>query len=321
MLLARWRRQVPRRLVGGVAVATGLVLAGGAAPAIAALSTRPASASRPASTESPAMSVGTLPSVTVPSSPTDHSSAPPTASSRRRLVVADAGNYILFDAEPAIAAALEGAGFFPHTIGGFGLSWYPEVWRGVLGHDVPSDNPAVVVVMMGNSDFALARRDPNEYRKRLDEAVWRMTVRGAKVLWLGLPPLPPNVEDEVGRQTVNGLYAELPRRFPGKVRYVSTDNVLGFGGVWVRSMPDDPSQEPIRKVKPDGAPDEHVCPAGAVRVAQLVRTELDAMVGGVPPESSGWQGGAWRDDLRYDDPPRACRALPSVSSTLGSLLG
>jgi hypothetical protein len=175
-------------------------------------------------------------------------------------------------------------------------------------------------MMMGNSDFEMARADPDWYRALLDEAVLMMTSRGAKVLWLGLPPLPPDVEDAVDRERVNALYAELPQRFPGLVRYVSTDNVLGFAGVWVRSMPDDPSHEPIRKVRPDGSPDMHVCPAGAERVARLVRDEVESMVAGVPYEPWGWESGDWRDDPRYDDPIGACRDVPSLSSRLAASL-
>jgi hypothetical protein len=86
-------------------------------------------------------------------------------------------------------------------------------------------------------------------------------------------------------------------------------------------MPDDPSRAPVRKVKPDGTPDEHVCPAGAARVARLVRDEIEAMVGGVPPEPAGWESGVWRDDLRYDSPARACRPLPTLNSALDPILG
>ena len=96
-------------------------------------------------------------------------------------------------------------------------------------------------------------------------------------------------------------------------RYVSTDNVLGFEGVWVRSMPDDPDHRPIRKVKEDGSPDEHICPEGAARVAQLVHDEVQAMVGDVPAESWDWQNGDWRWDIRYDDPIGACEDGPSVA--------
>ena len=236
------------------------------------------------------VAVGTLEAVAV------RTPAPP-------LVVADAGNSILFDAEPAMAASLGAARFFPHTIGAFGVSVVPEVWRGVFGRDVPADDPAAVVVMLGNRDFPAAIADPATYRSQLDEAVRLMTARGARVLWLGLPPLPPSPTDELGRTAVNALFAELPARFPGVVRYVPTDTVLGDAtGVFVRSA----GGVPVRKENPDGTPNEHLCPAGAIRIAELVRREL-AGVMTLPAAPTGWQDGPWRGDRRYDDPPDGCR--------------
>jgi hypothetical protein len=311
--LARWQRRG-----SALAAALALVLMGAAVPAVAGIADGRAPG---APTSSLAGPVGTTPGVDVSAvSSAEDSSSVGVPDVDAPFVIADAGNYILYDAEPAMRAAFgDDVLFSTHTIGGFGLSSNPDLWRGVLGTDVPSNNPAVVVMMMGNSDFEIARSDPDWYRALLHDAVRMMTSKGAKVLWLGLPPLPPNIEDAVDRERVNALYAELPRAFPGLVRYVSTDNVLGFAGIWVRSMPDDPSHQPIRKVRPDGSPDMHVCPAGAERVARLVRDEVQSMVSGVPYEPWGWESGDWRYDLRYDDPYGACRNLPTVASTLAGV--
>jgi hypothetical protein len=236
--------------------------------------------------------------VAMVAAPTVRASSPP--------VVADAGNFILFDGEPALAANLgPSVHLDTHTLPAFGFHSYASAWRAVLGRDVLSHHPAAIVVMMGNDDFALARSDPDTMRSLLDEAVRLMTAHGAKILWLGLPPL-PNVDDEIGRAAVNRLYAELPKRFPGVVRYVSTDEALGFAGVWVRRRPDDPSRLPIRKVQADGSPDEHVCQQGAVRLAELVRSQLAGWIGGLPAAPEHWTDGDWWFNLRYDDPPGAC---------------
>jgi hypothetical protein len=232
--------------------------------------------------------------------------APQAIADGRPLVIADAGNSILYDAEPAIAASLGTAQFRPHTIGGFGLSVLPELWQGVFGNDVPADDPAAVVVMLGNRDFAAAIADPNAYRANLDHAVRLLSARGARVLWLGLPPLPADPFDTAGRTAVNTLFAELPSRFPGVVRYVPTDAVLGNpDGTWARTVAGSP--EPIRKVKPDGTPEQHLCPAGAVRLAQLIRAELSSIVA-LPEQPAGWDVGEWRVERRYDDPPGGCQA-------------
>jgi len=237
-------------------------------------------------------------------------------------VIADAGNFILYDGEPALRANLgPGVGFDGHTLPGFGFRSYAPVWEAVLGHDVVSHHPTAIVVLMGNDDFDLARNDPAAFRRQLDRAVQLMSADGAKILWLGLPPLPPNVDDELGRAAVNRLYAELPHRYPGVVRYVSTDDALGFAGVWVRTRPDDPQRLPIRKVRPDGSPDEHVCQQGGVRLAELVRSELEAWIGPLPPAPDGWTNGDWWFDVRYDDPVGACSNLPTVAGALRTARG
>lgn len=222
-------------------------------------------------------------------------------------VISDAGNSILFDAEPAIRAALGASPFFPHTIGGFGLSVQPEVWQGVFGNDVGADKPAVVVVLMGNRDFEAAIGDPLGYQSTVDQAVRLVTASGTRVLWLGLPPLPPSVTDEAGRRAVNAIYSALPARFPGLVRYVSLDDVLGAGGVWARTLPTDGTDQLVRKVKPDGTPEEHLCQGGAVRVAELIRSQLADIVQ-LPAAPANWQQGAWRAEPRYNDPVGACQS-------------
>jgi hypothetical protein len=224
----------------------------------------------------------------------------------QRPVIATAGNSLLFDAEPALAANVGPEVLFdPHALPAFGFTSYGPVWEAVLGQDVVSHDPDAVVMMMGNDDFELARNHPDWYRWLLDRAVTQMSSTGAQVLWLGLPPL-PDVEGELDRIEVNRLFAELPERFPGVVRYVSTDEALGFAGMWVRSRPDDPQHRPIRKLRPDGTPEQHLCQHGGVRLAELVRTELEAMLGPLPPAPWSWTYDSWRWDARYDDPSGAC---------------
>src|SRR5206468_1214160 len=185
--------------------------------------------SEPASlSASSADAVGSPPSLPVPGGSGPSPSTPPADAPAvpTQFVFADAGNYILYDAEPALRAAFgDGTAslFSTHTIGGFGLSQFPDLWHGVLGTDVPSNNPAVVVMMMGNADFEMARADPSWYHELLEEAVGLMPSRGAKILWLGLPPLPAYVQDEIDRARVNRMYADIADEHPDVVRYVSTD--------------------------------------------------------------------------------------------------
>jgi hypothetical protein len=225
-------------------------------------------------------------------------------------IVVDAGNSMIYDAEPPLRAALAPEPLFPHTIGGFGISVQPEIWRKVFGQDVLADRPSIVVVMLGNRDFSVAVAQPDVYRGELDESVRLLTRDGARVLWLGLPPLPPNGEDERGRHAVNALFAELPARFPGMVRYVPTDGVLGGPtGGFTLTLPDATGAfVPVRKRNTDGTPNEHLCPGGAIRLTQLILGELSSVVS-LPAPVADWEQGAWRGEPRYDDPPGGCRQV------------
>ena len=247
--------------------------------------------------------VGELTPTTAATSPAAASSSEP-----RAFTVATAGNGILYDIEPALRAGLGTSQFFNHSLGGFGISVLPEVWHGVFGNDVPSSNPDVVIVMMGQRDFPVALADPNTYRSQLDEAVRLLSAKGARILWLGLPPQPPTMLDDAGRRAVNALFAELPARFPGIVRYVPTDPVLAApDGSFARSLPNASGVlVPVRKIQPTGIADEHICPDGAVRVAELVRVELADVVN-LPAAPPLWQSAEWRAEPRYNDPVGGCR--------------
>lgn len=301
-----------RRLFAGAALATVLLGAcGSSEPAPDRQVSTPSTVSTAATGDEAGTTTTAAPTTTVPATtqPAGRLDPPPatlaaTADAARPLVIADAGNSMLFDAEPAIAAALGSAEFRPHTIGALGLTVLPELWRGVFGNDIPSEDPAAVVVMLGNRDLAAAAADPDAYRANLDEAVRLLSSRGARILWLGLPPLAPDPATDAARAVVNTFFAELPGRFPGVVRYVPTDAVLGNpDGTWARTAPG--GSEPIRKVEPDGAPEDHLCQAGAVRVAELIRTELGRILP-LPPAPAGWEQAPWRADARYDDPIGAC---------------
>src|SRR5437588_4489941 len=121
----------------------------------------------------------------------------------RVFTIATAGNGILYDIEPALRAALGTPEFFNHALGGFGISVLPDMWHGVFGNDIPSSNPDVVVVMLGQRDFPIAHADPTTYRAELDDAARLLSSKGARILWLGLPPQPPATLDDAGRRAVN----------------------------------------------------------------------------------------------------------------------
>src|SRR5437879_5546985 len=90
------------------------------------------------------------------------------------------------------------------------------------------------------TDAGRAGRDAHDRRecRRPGRGAPLVTGGGTRGLWLGLPPLPPRVRAERGPRAGNALFAELPTRFPGLVRFVPTDTVLGApDGTFARSLP------------------------------------------------------------------------------------
>jgi hypothetical protein len=232
--------------------------------------------------------------------------------SDRSLRVVSIGDSVTYDADPGIRAALEATGSVvvdTRSIGGVGL-----LRPGIDAYlaDALSDDPSVVVVMLGGWDLGEIVADPAAYAVRLDEVADRLTADGAHLVWLAMPPTPPGEGIEEARQTANGLFGDLADR-RSDVDHVATGPLLGdeAGAFTLFRAGVTGSEVQVRKVR-DGRDDGHLCPGGAALLGQAV---LDLIVDrfDVSEPSGEWWAGEWTTDARYDDPPGACAAMVTSS--------
>ncbi len=224
------------------------------------------------------------------------------------VLVVTVGDSVTYDADPGIRAALEATGSVvvdTRSIGGVGL-----LRPGIDGYldDATSDDPDVVVVMLGGWDLGEIVADPDAYEARLDVVADRLTDEGAHVVWLDMPPTPPGEGIEEARRLANRLFADLGRR-RGDVTHIATGSLLGDeeGGFTRFRLGVDGERVQVRKVR-DGGDDGHLCPGGAALVGEAVLVVLVERFGLSEP-SSRWWWGPWVDDARYDDPIGACPAM------------
>jgi hypothetical protein len=210
------------------------------------------------------------------------------------------GDSVMFDAEAAIAAALDATGAATVENGavfGLGLSDGAGLPFAEHADDLLAGPPAEQVVLMtGSWDHLTAQRDAATYREEVDAALVRLAEDGRRVLVLGEPPSDPGKGEEAVRLVVNDALEAAVVDVSG-ARYLSTDEVIGDAqGRFVMSGPDGLLR------KPDG---RHLCPAGATRfgTAVVVALQEDWQL---PTPDPVWALGPWRDDPRYDDPAGAC---------------
>jgi hypothetical protein len=210
------------------------------------------------------------------------------------------GDSVMFDAEAAIAAALEATGAATVENGaifGLGLSEGAGLPFAEHADDLLDGPPAdQIVLMTGSWDHLTAQRDADAYREQVDAALARLSEGGRRVLVLGEPPSDPAKGEESVRTIVNDTLEAAVDEVPG-ARYLSTDEVIGDAqGRFVMTGADGLLR------KPDG---RHLCPAGATRFGVAV---VDALQEDwqLPDADPAWALGDWRDDPRYDDPVGAC---------------
>jgi hypothetical protein len=210
------------------------------------------------------------------------------------------GDSVMFDAEAAIAAALDATGAATVENGaifGLGLSDGAALPFAEHADDLLDGPPAdQVVLMTGSWDHLTAQRDAARYREQVDAALARLAGGGRPVLVLGEPPSAPEKGEEAVRAIVNETLEAAVDEVPG-ARYLSTDEVIGDAqGRFVMTGPDGLLR------KPDG---RHLCPAGATRFGTAVIAALQEDWQ-LPDADPAWALGDWRDDPRYDDPVGAC---------------
>ena len=234
-----------------------------------------------------------------------------TPTAEHPLRVASIGDSVAFDADPGIRAALESTGravVVNRSYGGVGLL-RPQ-FDGYLAETMDG-NPEVVVVMLGGWDLGEALAEPAGYRRRVDQVLDVLVAEGVFVVWLGMPPTPPDEGLEEARVVINELFEEAAAERPD-IDYRSTDALLGGpDGRFRRVLPGlDNRPAQVRKVR-EGHDDGHLCPAGAALIGDLVYAAVGSRHP-LPRRAAGWWRAGWTGDERYDDPPGGCSTGGSI---------
>jgi peptidoglycan/LPS O-acetylase OafA/YrhL/lysophospholipase L1-like esterase len=230
-----------------------------------------------------------IPSVTVvdpPSSRGDRARATDATAVRgTAMLIGDSGMY---DATPALAAGLTRADWrvVETAAPGVGLTTAPDLrdWWAKLA---AAHHVTLTIIMIGRWDLTWeADHGAAAYTQRVESFVRRLLRTRSKIEWLD--ELPGTFRDAPWLRTLGHA---LERRYPYAVDAFDPGSALrASDGTYPRAI----DGHLLRK--PDGW---HLCPDGAAAWAHAVlqRRGLD---------HPGWDTGAWRNDLRYDNPHRGC---------------
>ncbi|MGD9796156.1 MAG: acyltransferase family protein [Acidimicrobiia bacterium] len=226
-----------------------------------------------------------------------------------RLRVVTVGDSLMFDAEPGVVAALQATGAVDVTtdaVLGFSLEqrpdWTTYDWRQRWAEDIRTHRPDVVVAMWGGWDEGVYERlGSAAYSALLSESIDTLQTDGARVVLIGTPPVPRDLDDVTDAAPFPVLqeFKALAASRPGTVTYVDLDPVFAADGfpTWYADG------QRIRKLDL-----YHFCPAGAARIGEAVLATLSAYA--LPSPSLQWDTAAWTSDGRYDNPPGACTDRP-----------
>lgn len=219
----------------------------------------------------------------------------PTAASPLRVL--EIGDSLGIDLGDQLRSQLDASATARTVVASLGDSGLSNVsyydWPAHLGVLLATDHPQVVVVFIGANDdqgltvdgSAAAPGTPAwvaAYAERVDDVVREATDAGARVVWVGMPPM-ADPDLNAAMELEDAIYQSQTAPFPGAL-YVSSTPVLGSpSGGYETSRPGAAGQ-PVVLRTPDGV---HLTPAGA---ALLAHTVIDAvekrwdLTLGTPPE-------------------------------------
>jgi uncharacterized protein len=155
-------------------------------------------------------------------------------------------------------------------------------WPAELAGDLPKYTPQVVVVMMGANDAQDLPGPPDVpfgtpgwdavYRARVAAFMAEAASQGAKVIWVGMPPM-QDAGLSAAMARINGLVQSAASRNPN-VDFVASRTVLGTpSGQYAPYLVENGQEVNVRE--PDGT---HIAPGGAQLLAAAVegaiRTDL-----------------------------------------------
>jgi len=154
-------------------------------------------------------------------------------------------------------------------------------WQQELESDLARFHPQVVVVFLGANDpqnfveagSALSFGTPAwdaAYALRVDAFVKAATASGARVLWVGMPPMSdPGLTEKM--QVLNEIYERQTALYWGASYFPSWPVLSGPGGEFAAYLPDASGSE-VQVREPDGT---HISPGGAERLSQATIADMD----------------------------------------------
>lgn len=208
----------------------------------------------------------------------------PTAASPLRVL--EIGDSLGIDLGDQLQAQLDATGLATTTVAAMGdtglanLSYYD--WPAQLVPLLATDHPQLVVVFLGaNDDQGLyvdgTAAEPGTatwaaaYGQRVDAVLREATDTGARVVWVGMPPM-ANADLNAAMAVEDTIYAHETDAFPGTV-YVASAPVLGGASGQYETAGTDGSGQPVVLRTPDGV---HLTPAGAGLLAAAVIDAVDS---------------------------------------------
>ncbi len=240
----------------------------------------------------------------------------PTAADPLRVMTI--GDSVMWDAEPALQAALGATGVVrvsENAYPGWGLVNDTSLTTDLAGA-VSRYHPEVVLIMW-SWDNGLADHDPARFDRLLGEALQTLLAPGDGVDGIAVVEFPKDgpldaiidpakrqaavASNEAGREAFDRIVSKLPARYPGRVSWLpvaSSAEVNGQFSAWLPTV--DGGWIRARKVD-----NTHFCPPGAAVYAAAITTELRPMFH-LPPTAPGWAAGSWVNDESRYGPPSAC---------------
>jgi hypothetical protein len=225
---------------------------------------------------------GTTPTTptTVPPNPKD-----PTAANPLRVLIV--GDSIGIDLGDALQPNLAGTGVVSAALDGrvsTGLT-RPDYfnWPAELTADLKTQNPQVVVVMIGANDAQDFLGPPDVpytspewntlYSQRVAQFMQIAGSGGATVVWVGMPPMQnPGLNAQMS--DVNAVVQQQAVKAHPPVIYLSTDHTLGTAQGGYTAFVTNGAGQVVNVRTPDGT---HMTPGGGQVVSQQVIAELQSL--------------------------------------------
>ena len=238
------------------------------------------------------------------------------------------GDSVLHDASYGITAALTAtreASVATKTIAGFGLTTATN-WPTSIPNLIREARAQLIVATWSWDQIGPttpnALHQPVRYAALLRRAIETMLAPGNGVEGVIFTAFPPsgalhatnpsdqaayNRDRAAGVTAWNGIVAEMPADFPGKVMYLPLADSILLDGHYSSWLPPAGSRQAhnnqwIRVRKLDNV---HLCPEGSARYANALLSDLTAILH-LAPATPAWAQGAWVSDPNFNDPPGSC---------------